>query len=93
MAKPFVFKNPETDKPISVTDVKYHRNGVAGNGFYVISFDWPYEDGKGLKFIGIVFPRRGDVAVISPEQLDQRWRGDNFEAELRECVKQYENWR
>ena len=63
----------------------YHRNGVAGEGFYACSF--MFRDGSRLVPLrAIVFDARGHVAVVS-NNLVQRWRGDDFEDALRQALK------
>lgn len=63
----------------------YHRNGVAGEGFYLCRFLY----GRGAKTVemqAVVFNTRGCVAVTSKD-IHERWRGDDFEPALREAIK------
>ncbi len=55
---------------------RYHRNGVAGEGFNLCRFKW----GRGRNAVdlqAIVFAAPGPVAVTSAAITD-RWRGDDF---------------
>ena len=63
----------------------YHRNGVSGEGFFLCRF--LYLRGKDtVEMQAVVFPVRGNVAVTSAD-LNDRWRGDDFEPVLREAIK------
>jgi hypothetical protein len=63
----------------------YHRNGVAGNGFFACAFKWRM--GRELiDMTAVVFTERGNCAVLSTNP-DQRWRGDDFEPALREAIR------
>ena len=75
--------------PIVVRDVSYHRNGVSGNGFHLIRFTY-----KRNEMIATVFDGEGNVAVLgmaklsdlADDQADNKWRGDWFEATLRQAI-------
>lgn len=70
--------------------VRYHRNGCHGKGFYLIEFEDHKQRARAHRLLGIVEAvdeGSGFYAVISPEQLSQRWRGDYFENELRAAIK------
>lgn len=77
---------------IKVLSVEFHRNGVLGNGFYVVLFTH-----ESTKKVAIVFDEPGNVAVLDVGLLAQNniefgensWRGDEFESELRKAVKAY----
>jgi hypothetical protein len=78
-----------------VLSVRFHRNGVSGNGFHVVHF----ESGRGKNkqtMIGTVFGysddpeipmEYGNCAVIDLADVTQRWRGDHYEAELHAAIK------
>lgn len=69
-------------------DARYHRNGICGTGFYLCSFKFL----RGLEAVGmraVVFPDPGNVAVMS-DNISVRWRGDDFEAVLREAIAMVE---
>jgi hypothetical protein len=76
-------------------EVDYHRNGVGGNSFYVVTF----EDAENGPMVGIVFSEPGDVAVFNTDELAKgniafgmgnSWRGDCYEDQLRQWVKEYQ---
>lgn len=76
------------------TEVTYQRNGVSGEGFHVVKFTktGSGSDGSG-SLIGVIFEASKHVAVIDPLNLDSHWRGDNFEAGLREVIAAWDKAR
>lgn len=83
--------------------VKYHRNGIGGEGFFTIHFlstgdgsDKSY-DGK---LICIIIPGEdeskdkykftGQCYIIKPNRPDLCFRGDNFEPYMRDILRAYE---
>lgn len=82
----------------------YHRNGVAGDGFYACLFDWHDGEGPTRHMQAIIFPS-GDCqcAVLDVDETAKgnigfaegnSWRGDHFIDELkahinRETKKRY----
>jgi hypothetical protein len=83
-------------KKITVKEIAYHRNGIDGEGFYVVLFS-SKEDRK-RNFIATVFEGRGQVSVIDVDIAaagfvtfgTNSWRGDEFEAALRNEIKLWE---
>lgn len=90
---------------IQITPIKvaYHRNGVSGAGFHVVTFyeqdtneqDTDYEHAPLM--VGIVFEEPLHVAVLDINLLAagiiefarNSWRGDRFESVLRQTI---EDW-
>lgn len=70
---------------MNINRIKYHRNGVSGEGFYVVEFE---EDDR--QMLGIVFKENGYVAVLDIGDLSQGWRGDEYEKGLREAIAEEE---
>jgi hypothetical protein len=76
-------------KPI---DIAYHRNGICGAAFDVVLF----HDGESRK-VAVLFPEQGHCAVLDVAKLaagdiafgSNSFRGDNFEAGLREAVTSF----
>ena len=76
---------------LQIIDKYYHRNGVAGLPFYVALVDDAQE--QDVKLV-IMFEAEGHTAVLSLNRLhededisgDNAWRGDEYEAALREDV-------
>lgn len=75
---------------LKIDRVRYHRNGVCGEGFYVIAF----RERQGRKFvpyIGVLFgnpieePGKfiAECAVINPADITDTRRGDHYEPSLR----------
>ena len=85
---------------IHVKEVAYHRNGVGGEGFHVVRFAWDEAESSSLRnMVGIVFEGSGRVAVLDADltamgniafAMGNSWRGDHFEAVLREAIESYE---
>jgi hypothetical protein len=77
-------KPPNLDvklKDLRDVKVAYHRNGVSGNGFHLVSFT---HDSKAMG--AVVFEEPGDVAVFRLFGIDDKYRGDLFESALREAI-------
>lgn len=80
---------------LKILQLDYHRNGVGGNGFYIIAFDFEEDEGNQRKMVGIVFEDQGNCAVFDRELLGKgevrffhnSWRGDHFEKQLREAIR------
>lgn len=78
----------------TIQEIAYHRNGVMGNGFYVIKFR---QDRQNM--LAVVFGEMGNVAVFDLDLLgkgnitfgENSWRGDNFEDWLRKEIANYED--
>jgi|GEM_PF-3212922 hypothetical protein len=76
-----------------ITAIDYHRNGIAGNGFYVATFTARHPGGNFM--MAVVFPEPGNCAVFSVPELAKcniqfaqgnSWRGDWYEPELRDAI-------
>jgi hypothetical protein len=86
---------------LTIERVAYHRNGISGQGFYVVCFIKSAEPGEpAAPMVGVVFQRRGHVAVFDRAKLAQAdiffaqgnsWRGDNFEPALRQAITDYDD--
>ena len=78
---------------IEVEAIASHRNGIGGEPFHVVLF----HDDK-MPMLGIVFGKEGHVAVLHRGKLAEgdvafgsnSWRGDEYEAELREAIAVFE---
>lgn len=76
---------------ISKVKIAYHRNGVGGNGFHVLTF---HDSELKKDMVGIVFDEPGSVAVFDRKLLGEgviefgvnSWRGDSFEPALRAVI-------
>jgi hypothetical protein len=74
-----------------INEIAYHRNGVSGDGFFVINFEY-YKQ----RMVGVVFPGIGQCAcaVFDLDLLNQgvigfaenSWRGDQFYPELMDAI-------
>lgn len=81
-----------------VIDIASHRNGISGNHFHVVTFDYEGEAALPQRMVGIVFDEPGTVAVLDTDLLangdigfgSNSWRGDYFENDLRAAIKTWE---
>ena len=87
---------------IKIKKIASHRNGIRGNGFYVVLFTSKEKGDKLRNMVAIVFPESGDVAVLDVDETQagniefangNSWRGDEFEPTLRKAIEDYENGR
>ena len=89
---------------IEVTQVDHHRNGVAGEPFYVVMFGWT-DKGAGFnggdldrRRVATVFRDSGEIAVLDLALLlevggrfgKNSWRSDEFEEQVRTAIRDYE---
>jgi hypothetical protein len=82
-----------TNSSIKVEAVASHRNGMAGAPFHTVLFT--DENGP---MLGIVFKEQCHVAVLHRDKLakgdiafrSNSWRGDLYEAELRQAIRAFE---
>jgi hypothetical protein len=80
---------------IKIIEKAYHRNGIAGEGFWAVRFRHTAEDGNPETFVATLFDGEGQCAVLSVDRLAvdgvafgrNSWRGDVFESELRRAIK------
>lgn len=65
----------------------FQRNGIGGEGFFILNFNWFDADGKkGENFVATFSVKKGEekeintetCRVINPNDLSLGWRGDNF---------------
>lgn len=82
------FTIPRTEDTCEVLEVDYQRNGISGEGFHVVRFRF-----QDHELLGVVFDEPKHVAVIDPTDLASHWRGDNFEAGLRQVYTTWERQR
>ena len=67
-----------------VESVRYHRNGVAGAGYFAVRLRVP--DERGWRSLGaIVFDAAEHVAIMDDD--GNSWRCEDFEADLRAFVE------
>lgn len=93
---------------ITSAKVAYHRNGVCGEGFFVVTFRW--QDGRQWRnMVATVFhyfDEPGDntcrVAVLDIDETaagniamaeGNSWRGDHFADDLFRIIKEWNNSR
>lgn len=82
---------------IIITEIDSQRNGVAGEGFYVVKFSYYFGElhgdvvwGQREELVGILFPSDSSrTAIIDPANLKSHWRGDHFASALRREISNY----
>ena len=83
---------------IKVQEISYHRNGVCGEGFYVVLFTQGLGKDK-ERMVATLFDTGGQCAVLNVDLLDDdicafgenSYRGaDDFEPILRKAIAEYE---
>lgn len=82
---------------INVDDIAYHRNGIGGVGFHVVTFAFMDEGDSGWhnNMLAVVYEDSGYVSVLDMDVLPNveftvnSWRGDNFEPALRRAINTY----
>lgn len=71
-----------------VVEIDYQRNGVCGEGFFIVRFQC--SDAPERPLIGIVVDCEADpnafYGVIDPNDLRSHWRGDHFVDGLRAAI-------
>jgi hypothetical protein len=68
--------------PIHNFDCRYHRNGVRGEGFHLCTFS--IGRGRSARCLGaVLFDGDGRCAIFHYGQIDERYRAEDFEPELR----------
>lgn len=90
------FFRTDTGTRVRIEDIAYHRNGIVGEGFHVVLF----RENRDRR-VAIVFDGRGRVAVLDRALLadgviaagENSWRGDSYEAGLREAIRGWERAR
>lgn len=79
---------------IAIQEVSWHRNGISGEGFYAVRFQWGVS-GSVENFIATVFDAPGHCAVLSLDRMNKSgvafgensWRGDEIEDRLRQAIE------
>lgn len=91
---------PISKSPLKVIKHDYHRNGISGNGFHVVIFDWNEPNHTQKNMCAFIFEETGSIAVTQIDMLKDHniefacgnsWRGDHFEAAIRKFLKKEEN--
>ncbi len=79
---------------LNIQTVTFHRNGVSGEGFHLVAFTFTaaaQEGGETTSLMATVFEADKHVAVIDPTDIESKWRGDQFETELRAATDRWED--
>lgn len=82
-----------------IREIDSQRNGVSGEGFYVVRFTYMVGEvenheilGKREELIAVLFHDAERTAIIDPENLGSHWRGDMFATTLREAISTYKGY-
>jgi hypothetical protein len=83
---------------LKILESGYQRNGISGEGFVYFKIQFDDEMGNRER-IGIATmscddhekdePFNGSCRVVTPDNLENHWRGDNFEYDLRAMRKEW----
>ena len=81
---------------LKILKADYHRNGIAGLGFYAVIFK-AWEDGEARTMVASLFKEPGYCAVYDLEKLQKHdvefgsnsWRGDDYESALKPLLKKF----
>jgi hypothetical protein len=85
-------------RTLKITKIDRHRNGVAGEPFYVVLFR-EREGNQTRRMIATVFDAPGAVSVFDINELVKEnigfgegnsWRGDHYELRLRKAITEHE---
>ena len=87
--KPAFAKN-ETRK---VHQVDFHRNGISGQGFYSVRYDWADYDGVERRMLATI-PDAMDnwtteCRVIDIDEPETSWRGDSLAPRIISMIEQF----
>lgn len=80
---------------IQIKETAFHRNGISGVSFYIVSF---HDDEEERDMIGVLFPHEQECAVFDSDLIGDgevrfgfnSWRGDHYEDKLREAIREHE---
>lgn len=86
---------------MKIDEVAYHRNGVSGDGFHVVTFHHGRGTEKRENKIAVVFGSRHSIAVFDRDKLGageiasgkNSWDGPEFEDEVRAAIFEFEKAR
>ena len=88
---------------IQIEQISHHRNGISGESFHAVLFtsdENTNADNSPRRMVASVFEAPGHVSVLDIAMLTytvefgtNSWRGDCFEAQLREAIAAYETER
>lgn len=77
---------------LKIVEVAHHRNGCEGESFHAVRFT-----DAGLLLLGLVFKQPRRIVVIDPLAAAETvaagansWRGDLYEAALRDAIAAFE---
>lgn len=90
------------DLKLKIKKHGYQRNGVGGEGFYYFLITFVDDSNKKREAIATLtvesdensdLPQKfnGSCRVITPDNLDDHWRGDVFESEIRKLHEKWED--
>jgi hypothetical protein len=76
----------KTDMNIKIDGIEFQRNGIGGQPFYQVFFRYSEKGMEERKLIGVLTGNKTYCFVIDPSDIQNHWRGDNFERELRDAI-------
>lgn len=90
----------KSELSVKIIEYGYQRNGIGGEGFFYFLISFKSDNGKTRRAIATLindtdkngeYPEKfnGSCRVITPNNLADHWRGDNFEYEIRKLHKEW----
>ena len=76
----------KTDMNIKINGVDFQRNGVGGEPFYQVFFTYKKRGMNEIDLVGVVTDNPTQCFVVDPKDIQNHWRGDVFESELRKAI-------
>ncbi len=75
-----------TDMDIKINGVDFQRNGIGGDPFYQVFFTYKERGMIPIDLIAVLTDQKTQCFVIDPKEIQNHWRGDRFEKELRMAI-------
>jgi hypothetical protein len=79
-------KSMPIDMNIKIDGIAYQRNGISGEPFYQVFFRYSEKGMEERKLIAVLTDRKKHCFVIDPSDIQNHWRGDHFERDLRDAI-------
>lgn len=84
---------------VTIKEHGFQRNGVGGEGFYYFRISFKDDSSKLREAIATLTVEdddptqfNGSCRVVTPDNLEDHWRGDNFETEIRAKALDWCKW-
>ena len=71
---------------ITIDGIDFQRNGIGGEPFYQVFFRFKEPGIPEKPLIGILTGYKCHCFVVDPANIENHWRGDHFESDLRKAI-------